>query len=120
MNVIITSAICTVKDPLSYSFIRSVYTHNERFYQTLNTINSIRLRIPNAYIILLEVTPVDEFMEYILLNVVDVYVNYNSKLQYITNSPYKSAAEALTILTFLNEHITIDDNTFFKISGRYY
>ena len=52
--VFITSKIYTSNEPFSYTNIRSVYTPEERFIQTLETIVSIRKNIPNPYIILFD------------------------------------------------------------------
>ena len=58
--VLITSIINTPKTPLSYSKIRSVYTRNERFEQTKKTIESIKEKIPNHKILIVECTDFNE------------------------------------------------------------
>ena len=40
--IIITSVVQTTNKPLSYSETRSIYSHQQRFEQTLETIESIR------------------------------------------------------------------------------
>ena len=52
--VLITSIIATPNIPLSYTPTRSVFTHNERFEQTKYTIQSIKEKIPNAKIFIVE------------------------------------------------------------------
>ena len=44
--ILITSVICITNKPLSYTKTRSVFTHEERFEQTLKTIQTIRDKIP--------------------------------------------------------------------------
>jgi hypothetical protein len=48
--VLITSVICIENKPLSYTNVRSIYSHQERFEQTKKTIETIREKIPNAKI----------------------------------------------------------------------
>ena len=50
--IFITSIINCCNKPLSYYHIRSVFDVKTRFLQTLKTIESIRLKIPNSIIFL--------------------------------------------------------------------
>ena len=50
----ISSIIDTPNIPFNYSHIRSVFTRDERFEQTKNTINSIRKYCPDAKIFIIE------------------------------------------------------------------
>ena len=43
--VLITSVICTPNSPLTYTYTRSVFTHEERFRQTINTIENIKKKL---------------------------------------------------------------------------
>ena len=52
--VLITSVINTPNVPLSYSNTRSVFSRKDRFAQTKNTIVSIKDKIPNCKIIIVE------------------------------------------------------------------
>jgi hypothetical protein len=54
--VLITSIIDTPNTSLSYSDIRSVFSRDERFEQTKLTIQSVRDKIPNSKILLIECT----------------------------------------------------------------
>lgn len=123
--VIITSVINTNKKPLSYKNIRSVFTTNTRFSQTLETILSIRKYIPNNYIVLLEASILDYEKIFILKNLVDLYLNYtyDKYIYEAVNSPFKSFGEASVILKFLKSDKfrgLKNINNIFKISGRYY
>jgi hypothetical protein len=55
--VIVFSVIGVPETPLSYSTTRSVFSHEQRFAQTLRTLNSIRMWDPSAKIIILELSP---------------------------------------------------------------
>ena len=52
--VLITSIINTPHCPLSYSKIRSVFSREQRFNDTKETIKSIKEKIPNCKIIIVE------------------------------------------------------------------
>ena len=52
--VLITSVVCTPNIPLSYINTRSCYTHDERFEQTKKTIKTIKEKIPNLKIFIVE------------------------------------------------------------------
>ena len=57
--VVIISVINTSNNPLNYSSVRSVFTPEERFNQTLFVIDSVRKRMQNAYIVLVEASNID-------------------------------------------------------------
>jgi hypothetical protein len=59
--VLITSVIRPVNS-------ESIYSENERFSQLLMSINSVRKKIPNSYIIVLEGSSYAEHMPYYILN----------------------------------------------------
>lgn len=54
--ILITSVINTPNKPLSYSKTRSVYNRNERFEQTKKTIQSVKEKLPNIKIMIVECT----------------------------------------------------------------
>ena len=55
MNVVlIPSIVDTPKTPLSYCETRSVYSRQERFSHMIKTIENIKLKIPNNFIVLVE------------------------------------------------------------------
>lgn len=130
--VIITSTINTIKLPLSYTNTRSIYTEEERFQQTLLTIESIKKYIPNYVIILLETSKINEIKEDTLsieIGENGLYLNYSNDevLLRIINGNNKSYAEGSTILKFLKSidfkrlcSTTSKKVNLFKISGRYY
>ena len=57
--VLITSIIKTPDIPLSYTSTRSVFRHDERFNQTKKTIQTIREKIPNSKILIVECSELD-------------------------------------------------------------
>jgi hypothetical protein len=122
--VIITSKIYTSKNKLSYIANRSIYTYQERFNQTLKTIETIKNKIPNYYIILIDnsIFPQNEFNK--LNNSVDKFINItnNDKLNYYTDEciykGYGELAQLYNILDIL-KNIDFNINNIFKISGRY-
>lgn len=120
--VIITSIINPVKEPLSYSKIRSVYSCEERFQQLLKTINSIRNKIPNSFITLLECSLNIEKYEDILKNKVDKYLNFidNKIILKQVNSKYKGRGENYQLLNYLIQENLNNYDCIIKISGRYY
>jgi hypothetical protein len=124
MNIVlIPSIIDTPKKPLSYCSIRSVYSKNERFEQTKLTVSSVRERLPNSLILMIEcslLTP-SEF-DYFNNNV-DIFINIydNPYLKEKIHSSSKSMGEGtmtLIALEFLKFN-KIGFKYLFKLSGRY-
>lgn len=123
--VLISSAIITCNEPLSYTPTRSHFSHQQRFEQTLKTIESIRKKIPDSFIVLVEGTQIP----------MNMFNELNSKVNYIhpaylipevyqnINGPYKGLGEMSSILSYLQsdhykEH-EVKFQTISKISGRY-
>ena len=123
---LITSIIDTPNLPLSYTACRSVYSKSERFEQTKRTISSVKEKIPNNKIFLVECSPLtEEETDYFIQNT-DIFINIYDKpenMNLITkiHSSSKASGEAtftiFAIEYLLNEKIEFDN--FFKISGRY-
>ena len=120
--VIITSIINPIKEPLSYTNVRTIYSSEERFEQVLKTINSVKEKIPNSLIVLLECSSNIEQYEDILRNKVDKYFNYinNTTVLKHVNSKFKSMGENYQMLNFLINENLKDYESIIKISGRYY
>ena len=126
--VLITSKIFVSKNSYSYADKRSVYTSEERFNQTLETINSIKKFIPNAYIVLFDNSKFDKnnYIYIMLKQNLDLLINItdNKELNYYTDEYlYRAFAEISQQIEFYNyfmKNIEIDKiKNFFKISGRY-
>ena len=126
--VIITSKIIVSDNKLNYANNRSIYSSDERFTQTLNTIDSIKNNIPNYYIILLDNSDLDITKVKILNESVDIFINLTSdkKLNYYTNiSKYKAYGEIyqtkiiLDVISNLINLNKLNILNLFKITARY-
>jgi len=123
--VIISSAICTINKPLNYTNTRSYFTHEQRFTQSIQTIESIRNKMTDSYIVLIEGTRIPQHMEDILVKLVDYYYNVSSIgwVNTCINGLYKGQGETASILSYLQSvHYNDNVNSFkslSKISGRY-
>jgi len=121
--ILITSKIYVSNNKFSYIEKRSIYTKDERFMQTINTINSIKKMIPNSFIVLIDNSTFTSNEKEILINSASIFINHNDKiLDYHTNNnEIKAIAELCQIKYALNviNNNNIHFNNFFKITGRY-
>jgi|694.fasta_scaffold100531_3 hypothetical protein len=120
--VIITSVLNPVNKGLIYTSTRSVFSEENRYKQTLKTIESIRSNIINSYIVLVECSDVKEEYELEIKNNVDKYINLYSdqNLKNIIESPHKGWGESIQILKGIEEIKNFTDiKNIYKISGRY-
>ena len=121
--VLITSKIYVSSNKFSYTEKRSIYTKEERYVQTINTINSIKKYIPNVFIILIDNSTFTENEKDVLINNTNIFINYNDKIldYYTNNNEIKAIAELCQIKYALNviNNYNIKFNNFFKITGRY-
>jgi hypothetical protein len=122
--ILITSVINTQNTSLSYSSIRSAYNPEERFEQTKKTIHSLRNKIPNSNIFIVECSELkEEYVNY-LTEHSDYFLNLydNEDVRSCVNSLSKSLGEGTMTINALdyiiNKNIHFDN--FFKISGRYW
>ena len=122
----ISSVINTPDLPLSYINTRSIYNHEERFEQTKKTINTIRNKIPNSIIFLIDCSPLSDYEKEYLINFTDIFVNLFDLNDYsIINNVFsksKSLGEGtLTMyaINYLHQNNSDFDN-FYKLSGRYW
>ena len=114
--IIVTSVVQTTDKPLSYSESRSIYSHQERFEQTLETIESIRKYMPNIHIFLIECSPPSEWMEQ-LATKVDQFINLEFN-DIVNNNPLKGLGEK-TLLLHALENLKEPYQNIYKMSGRY-
>lgn len=121
--VLITSKIYVSNNKFSYINKRSIYTKEERFMQTINTISSVKKYIPNVFIILMDNSTFTETEKDVLTNSTNIFINHNDKtLDYHTNvSEIKAIAELCQVKYALCviKNYNIKFNNFFKITGRY-
>jgi|UniRef100_A0A6C0D5V1 hypothetical protein len=122
--VLITSIINTPNKPLSYTNTRSVFSRKERFEQTKLTIQSIKAKVPNNKILLVECSDFNEEEKIYFEKECDYILNLWDKkeLHCTIFGLSKALGEGtLTIQAFLyiNEN-NICYSNLFKISGRYW
>jgi hypothetical protein len=121
----ISSVIKTSNNPWHHTDIRSPFTTEERFNQTLYTIESIRNLNDNTKILLVDCSDLDKDMEYTLKNKVDYYIQLynNDEIRNICMNTkqkgYGEIMETKAAFDFIKEN-NIEFNRLFKISGRYY
>lgn len=121
---LIVSVINSGCAPWSYSKIRSNFSSDERYVQTLETIKSIRKYSANSKILLVDCSELSEEKNKQLETEVDYYYQLNSEKE-INNlchtSPKKGLGESLITIKAV-EFIKLENmqfDRFFKISGRY-
>ena len=124
--VFITSKIHVSNVEFSYINKRSIYTPEQRFKQTLNTIQTVKKYIPNCFIILIDNSTFKNIDRDILQKNVDYFINPydNDFLNYYTDlCKYKclgELAQHIFAYYYFFKHIDLNScKYFFKISGRY-
>jgi hypothetical protein len=123
---LITSVIHTPDVALSYSATRSVYTSQERFEQTKKTISTIREKIPENKIILVECSRLTDKETAYLKSKTDIFLNImdtnDNTLINRMFTPSKSMGEG-TMTTYALEYLckkNIEFRNLFKVTGRYW
>ena len=121
--VLITSIIKTPNIPLSYG-TRSIYTSEERFEQTKLTIQSIREKIPNCKIFIVECSELNNYEEeYFIKNcdyVLNLYDNIDLRNKiYSRSKALGEGTMTISALDFLKKN-NIYYNNLIKVSGRYF
>jgi hypothetical protein len=123
---LITSIINIPNIPLSYTKIRSIYSCEERFKQTQQTIKSIRKSIKGIKIFLIECSELSNEQTLYLKTHTDFFINvFNKEDNVLLNmvySPSKSLGEGTMTIIALNFLLSnkIEYDNIFKISGRYW
>jgi hypothetical protein len=123
---LITSVINTPNLPLSYTRTRSVFTKEERFEQLKKTIETVREKIPETQICLVECSYLYQNEREYLISAVDYFINiYETQNMLLIQRMFtisKSMGEGtmtMYALQYLNDNNIGYDNLF-KISGRYW
>ncbi len=120
--VLITSIIKPPNTPLSYA-VRSVFTNEQRYEQTKQTIASVRDKIPDAKIFLVECSELNnEENNYFTQNADYILNLYNTDLRQNMYSQSKSLCEGTMTYCALKqiESANIQYDILIKISGRYW
>lgn len=120
---LITSTINTSPRPLgeNTSRVRSAYSPDQRFKQTLKTIESIRQRVPDALVLLLENSKLLTHQHSVLESVCDKLILFSEDNVAVTlrDGPNKGAAEAYLLMNAQSLVKQYDCKILFKLSGRY-
>jgi hypothetical protein len=122
--VLITSVINTGIRPWSYINARSTYTPEQRFQQTLETIESIHVYLPNAKVFLVECSDIPEEYTAELCGKVDYFLNLfensivRSACLETNKKGFGEAVQTKYAIEYLLQE-NIQFRRFFKISGRY-
>ena len=124
--VLVNSKIIVSDKPFSYSNYRSIYSTDERFKQTLETIASIRKNIPSCYIVLIDNSKLEDNIKECLNKKVDKLINItdDDNLNYYTDDcVYKAFGDISQQIKFFDVFLkNVNFNkikNLFKISGRY-
>jgi thymidylate synthase len=122
--VLITSVINTPNKQLSYSNIRSIFSREERFEQTKKTIQSIKEKISNCKIILVECTDFNEEENNYFKDNCDYLLNLwnNKNIHDYIFGQSKSLGEGIMTIEALQyiQRQNFEYNYLYKISGRYW
>ena len=122
--VLITSVVNTPNTPLSYSKVRSVFTRNERYEQTKKTIQSIKEKIPNSKIIIVECTDFTKEEKDYFEKHCDWVLNLWNRLElhpriFGVSKAMGEGTMTIEALKFLIKN-NFKYNNLFKICGRYW
>lgn len=117
---IITSIIYSKQGTIQYNSPRTVFSPEDRALQTVETIKSIRAKVPGAKIILVE-SGMQENLPHELHKQADQYIYVGDKklVRFACDSQYKSLGEIM-MLVYALKRFTVSADFYFKISGRYY
>jgi hypothetical protein len=118
---IISSVIHFTDAPLSYSGVRSKFSPEEREKQTITTVQSIKNKLPNSKIILIE-AGLKKDLSKELLQLTDQYIYIGNKfpVNYFSKGKNKSLGEASALYYGSKELKFTNTDYYFKISGRYF
>ena len=128
MDCFIITSVINTNNSIGWSYTpnRSTYTPNERFRDTLKSIQTIREKVPNSKIVLLEGRPIDLEMEREIIRLTDVYINFKDDpwvLEAI-DSTKKGLGEVRKLIKGIEElqkrGALKDVKRVFKLSGRYW
>lgn len=93
---------------------KGIYSMQERFEQTIETIDSIKRLDLGAYIILCDNSDILNEHKYELTNIVDLFISGNNSMN------DKSYSESQQIIQIIDNIKNLEYDVFFKISGRYF
>lgn len=121
--ILISSIINTPDKPFNYISTRSVFTRKERFEQTKKTIESVKDKIPDSKILIVECSDFNEEETEYLLNNCDYVLNLwdkkelHDKIFGLSKSLGEGTITIEGLRFIFNNDLKFEN--FFKISGRY-
>lgn len=121
-NLVLVTSVCYTQDtPYTYTSTRSVFNSGERFNQLKETLESIKSKIPDSYIFLVEYSPFNkEENEYLNSHCDFIYNLFGEDLDSEIFGKYKALGErvmTLRALEIICQRFVFEN--IFKISGRY-
>lgn len=124
--ILIASVLVPPNTPFSYKKIRSVFSTEQRFEQLKKTIESIKKKIPNNFILVVECSNlIEKYETYLKKNVHD-FINLidDNESKNKIYGPYKGLGESQQIIKGIeyikNKYSTINFKSLYKIAGRYW
>ena len=128
MDCFIITSVINTNNSIGWSYTpnRSTYTPNERFRDTLKSIKTIREKVPNSKIVLLEGKPLDIEMEQEIIKLTDIYINFKDDVWVLEaiDSQKKGLGEVRKLIRGIDQlqlrGELNDVNRIFKLSGRYW
>ena len=122
--IMIASKIKTENAALSYTNNRSIYTHAERFTQTLETIESVYKYIKGNNQVIMSDNSIftDEELTHLCSRCIQIRTDNKIFNRCINYSKYKGQGEMCTIIPVLDyiKLNNIEYKNLYKISGRYF
>lgn len=121
---IVPSVIHPIEQPLSYYHMRSVFTPEQRYQQTLAQISSIREKVPDPYIVFVEASSIPHQWMQEIEDRVDLFIDASADpaVRSATDSVAKGYGEVAQLLHYLqSDHFkAIKDKciTVSKFGGR--
>lgn len=116
---IVPSVIYFDPAPISYSIVRSIYSPEIRAEQTAMTISSVREKVPNAKVILMEMGLRRELPFDLHLKADQyVYLGHRRYIRKIADGPNKGHGEALALLLAHRAAMKYRARYYFKLGGR--
>lgn len=118
---IISSSIHITKSPLSYTPVRTVFTTEDRARQTIQTVQSVRTKMPEAKILFIETGQSNDIPQEIKTSVnAFLYLGEQKEMREAADSPYKGYGEAMSLYLADPYIRALDADYYFKLSGRYF
>jgi hypothetical protein len=122
--VLVTSVINTPQLPLSYTNVRSVFNRQQRFEQTQKTITTVKDKIPNSLIMIIECSDLTEEENHFININTDYQLNLFQQIDlypsiFGVSKALGEGTMTIEAIKFIKKK-NIKFEYFIKISGRYW